>query len=201
MASRIGRHHHPDPKSSSSVSFCRAAVKRRRFFILPPNNTFSPNSVGPRAMRPGAAMLEVENQQCLPGRGRTGATIPRVGENHPETNFSKNKILAPPEFLFFRRITIFQDRMLFSRRKIPRILPSATLGNRPIGGTTVALSAFRESHFRVFDLAVSQQCGRRSLTCGLSYLPRRNAAKADDMRFEVGGTTRPPANPPSILKG
>jgi len=32
-------------------------------------------------------------------------------------DFAKNKILAPPEFLFFRRITIFQLPMVFSLRR------------------------------------------------------------------------------------
>ena len=86
-------------------------------FILPESNTFSPNRVGRQPMRPGAAMATVANRQCLQGLGCIRDTVLRNGGNHPKTGLCKNKILAPPEFLFFRRVTIFQFPMLISRSR------------------------------------------------------------------------------------
>ena len=116
-------------------------------FILPQSNTFSPNSAGRWTLRPGTTMVKIANHQCLPARERTGATALQRDRSHPKTKFSKKRNCGTPEFLFFRRITIFQDRMLFSRRKIPRILPSATICRGP-------------------PPATGHQCDRCSLTCG-----------------------------------
>jgi hypothetical protein len=65
-------------------------------FILPESNTFLPNSVGRRALRPGAAMVKVENSQFLPACGRTGGTVLRGGGKHQETRFCKKQNFGTP---------------------------------------------------------------------------------------------------------
>ena len=107
-------------------------------FILPESNAFLPDRVGRRALRPGAGRGKVENHQCLPGGARTRASVLR-GPRKSSGNriLPKNKILAPPEFLFFRRITIFQVPMLFSRRRggdfaVGHHRQPARLGSLPI---------------------------------------------------------------------
>ena len=86
-------------------------------FILRANNTFLPNRVGRRPMQPGAARSKVENHQCLQACGRAGGTVLRDARTPPETGFGQKQNFGTPEFLFFRRITIFRVPVLFSRRR------------------------------------------------------------------------------------
>jgi len=65
-------------------------------FILPENNTFSPNRVGRRPLRPGAAMVKVKNHQCLQGLGCTGRAVLGRGGNHPKTGFHKKQNFGNP---------------------------------------------------------------------------------------------------------
>jgi len=77
---------------------------------------------------------------------------------------AKNKILGSPEFLFSRRITILQARMLFSCRRSGDLAVGQSEGRRRRS------APYTSPHFRFFDLAVGHRwhpashCGRRSLT-------------------------------------
>jgi hypothetical protein len=57
-------------------------------------------------------------------------------------DFPKNKILVPPEFLFFRRITFFRSHMLFSRRR-GVVEDSPTIGGT--SSTSPTLSSLHSS--------------------------------------------------------
>ena len=85
--------HFPQPHG---YSFSENALIGPSIFTLPENNTFSPNSVKPRVMQPGATMPKVENHECLPACRRTGAAVLRHGKNHPETGFRIKQNFATP---------------------------------------------------------------------------------------------------------
>ena len=86
-------------------------------FTLPESDTFLPNRVGRRAIQPGSAMAKVKITSVYRVEGAPEVRFFEAPGIIQNPDFSKNKTLASPEFLFSRRITIFQVAVLFSRRR------------------------------------------------------------------------------------
>jgi len=68
-------------------------------------------------MPPEAALKNVKNTNVYWAMDTQAARLFGTPEIIQKPDFSKNQISAPPEFLFFRRITIFRLRVLISLRR------------------------------------------------------------------------------------